>query len=244
MLIRDDGESWTAIGQPAHAWLAGQVARAWNPKLDDDVVLAIEQHDVAWTRWDRRPPLHAAGRRAAAFLEAPAGPRLEIWRHVAERLVTQSPYAALLVSLHATNIHTRYAAPEAWPEAFLAEQRKDQDHLLELLAGEGMTRVRAERDADLLFCLDALSLTLCHGWSARELPAFNGRMIRIDPTAPEEATLDPWPLSVEELTIGLHARRFTERFDDEAVLHEAFDAVPYHRLIWRLRPGRRTRVCG
>jgi len=239
MLIRDDGDSWTAIGQPAHAWLAGQVAQAWAPRLDDDVVLAIEQHDVPWMGWDRRPPLHAEGRRAAAFFEAPAGPRLELWRHAADRLVAQSPYAALVVSLHATNIHTRYAEPSARPEAFLAEQRADQDRLLGLLAREGITRELAEHDADLLFCLDALSLTLCHGWPARELPSFDGRTIRVEPTAPDEATLDPWPLTPNELTVSVHARRFTERFDDEAALHDALDAAVYHRLTWRLRPAER-----
>lgn len=236
MLISDDGDSWTAIGQPAHAWLAGQVARAWNPPLAGDVVLAVEQHDVPWTEWDRRPPLHAEAGRAAAFFEAPAGQRLELWRRVADRLVAQSPYAALLTSLHATNIHTRYAERDKWPGDFLAEQRADQDRVLALLAGDGVTRERAERDADLLFCLDALSLTLCHGWPGRELPPFDGKTIRVDPIAPDEATLDPWPLGTGELTVGLHARRLTQRFDDEIALHEALDAAPYERLTWRLRP--------
>ena len=237
MLIRDDGHSWTAIGQPAHAWLAGQVARAWAGGLDAEVVLAIEQHDVAWTEWDLTPPLHAEAGRAAAFFEAPAARRLEIWTKVTGRLVAQNPYAALLVSLHARNIHTRYAERDQWPTAFLDEQRSDQDHLLARLASGGVTRDRAERDADLLFCLDALSLALCHGWPARDLPAFDGTTIRLEPVGPEEATLEPWPLIAPELEIGLRARRLTERFDDEAQLHRALDATPYHQLTWRLRPA-------
>jgi hypothetical protein len=234
VLIRDDGASWTAITQPAHAHLAGQIARAWAPAPPEDVVLAIEQHDVPWTEWDRTPPLHEG--RPAAFFEAPFAPRLDIWRGVAARLEAQNPYAALLVSLHATNIHTRYLAPDVQPVEFLAAQRRDQDALLAVLPGA--TRQQAERDADLLFAADALSLTLCHGWDARDLPPVGGTVIRLAP-GPDggDATLDPWPLRVPELTVGLHARTLTERFDDEAALHRALAAAPNHRETWRLRPA-------
>lgn len=233
MLIRDDGDSWTAITQPAHAYLAAQIVRVWSPEPPDDVVLGVEQHDVPWVDWDRTPPLHAPARRAAAFFEAPVEPRLDIWRDVATKLEAQSPYAALLVSLHATNIHTRYVAPEHRPEAFLAAQRADQDRLLAVLPDA--TRQQAERDADLLFAVDALSLTLCHGWDARDLPPVDGTTVRVTPVGDGEATLDPWPLVVGELTVSVHARRMTERFDDETAMHRALAATPHHRESWRLR---------
>jgi hypothetical protein len=232
MLIRDDGKSWTAIGQPAHAWLAAQVARHWLPAPSEEVILGVEQHDIAWIDSDRRPPLHAEAGRAAAFFEASAGLRLEIWREAALRLVEQSPYAALLVSLHATNIHTRYRPPED-AEALLARQGEIQG---DLLARTGAERGAADRDADLLFALDAFSLTLCHDWPARELPAVAGVEHRLTPTgAGTTWTLDPWPLDVDELEIGLDARCLTERFDDEAILHAALDATPYECLHFTLR---------
>jgi hypothetical protein len=236
VLIRDDERSWTAITQPAHAYLAGQIAQHWAEPLAGDVVLAVEQHDVAWTEWDRAPSLYAPARRAAAFYEAEMEPRLAAWRHIARRLDAQSPYAALLVSLHATNIHTRYLPEGATPPAeFLAEQRADQDALLAVLADAN--RERAERDADLVFALDALSLVLCHGWDGRELPPIDGTSIRVTPIGDDEATLDPWPLAVAELTIGVSARRLTERFDDEAAMHAALAATANQRLTWRLRPA-------
>jgi hypothetical protein len=232
MLIRDDGDSWTAITQPAHAHLAGQVARHWADPVPAAVALGVEQHDVPWMQWDLAPPLHAPARRAAAFFEAAIEPRLAIWRHAAERLRAQSPYAALLVALHATNIHTRYIDPEHRPLAFLDEQRADQDALLALLPGA--TREQAERDGDLVFALDALSLTLCHGWDARDLPAVDGQTIRVTPVGDDAATLDPWPLSVAELTVDVPARRLTERFDSEPEMQAALAATPYRRLSWRL----------
>ena len=114
MLIRDDGDTWTAIGQPAHAWVAGEIARAWGndrfapPPHREDFCLGAEQHDVGWSQWDLRPPLHPPARRAASFYEAPIRPRMEIWVGAPQRVLAQSPIAALLVSLHGTNIHTRY----------------------------------------------------------------------------------------------------------------------------------------
>jgi uncharacterized protein DUF3891 len=228
MLIRDDGEAWTAITQPAHAYLAGQVARHWAPELPADVVLGVAQHDVAWMAWDREPSLHAPARRAASFIEVPMAPRLEVWRHVARRLEAQSPYAALLVALHATNIHTRYVPEESRPLEFLAQQRADQDALLAVLPDA--TREQAMRDAELVFALDALSLALCHGWDARDLPPLgDGTTIRFTPLDDDRATLDPWPLDVDRVTIGIDARRLRERFDDEAAMRAAMAATPHHR---------------
>lgn len=233
MLVCDDATTWTAITQPAHAHLAAQIARWWDPAPAADVLLGIEQHDVAWTEWDRTPPLHEG--RAASFYEAPAEPRLDIWRGVAARLDAQSPYAALLVSLHATNIHTRYAPPDQRPEEFLDAQRADQDALLAVLPA--CSRAQAQRDADLLFALDALSLALCFGWDARDLPEVDGVTIHVAPGAHDRVVLDPWPLSVRELIVGVGTRTLTERFSDETKLHAALAAEPYGRRLWTLTPA-------
>src|SRR4029077_13106725 len=127
--------------------------------------------------------------------------RLWIWGTVTERLVAQSPYAALLVSLHSTNIHTRYLPEAARPVALLARPRDDQDALLAVLPDA--TREQAERDADIVFALDALSLTLCHGWEGRDLPEVDGVAIRVELTREGQATLDPWPLGVDELEVSV-----------------------------------------
>ena len=155
MLIRDDGDTWTAIGQPAHAWVAGEIARAWGndrfapPPHREDFCLGAEQHDVGWSEWDLRPPLHPPARRAASFYEAPIRPRIEIWVGAPQRVLAQSPIAALLVSLHGTNIHTRYvdarsleADDAGFVNEYLEEQRELQDRLC---AATGISREEAER---------------------------------------------------------------------------------------------------
>src|SRR5262249_51640775 len=63
MLLRKEEGSVTAIPQPSHAWLSGQLARAWGnerfaaPVPKEDVCLAAEQHGIGWLGWERRPAL-------------------------------------------------------------------------------------------------------------------------------------------------------------------------------------------
>ncbi len=245
MLIVDTGETWTAITQPAHAWLAGQLARVWGtdeiapPEPGADVCLGIEQHDVAWADYDLRPPLHAETGRAASFLEAPLRERHLIWHDAPGRVLAQSPWAALLVSLHGTNIHTRYVSVDHLPaeeadivRGYLAGQRALQDRLIALT---GTTRAVAERQAELLFALDALSLSLCHGWPERELPALDGLTVRYLPTDDAAATLDPWPFAAPVVQASLNARTLKARFTDEASLHAALAATPVERRSYTLR---------
>ncbi len=191
MLIRDDGDSWLAMPQPAHALLSGQLARAWGngqfaaPDPYESVCLGAEQHDIAWSDWDLRPPLNPAARRAASFLEAPFDERLAIWDGAPERLLAQDPFAALLVSMHGRNVHTIYLsadflepAQRAAVTAYLEGQAALQDRLIALL---GVRREDVERAAALVLCVDALSLRLCHGWPGGELPAVDGTAISFAP---------------------------------------------------------------
>ena len=245
MLIRDDGDSWVAIPQPAHALLSGEIARVWGnakiaaPERRQDLCLGAEQHDVAWTDWDLRPPLNATSGRAASFYEAPFRERLAIWADAPRRVLAQSPYAALIVSLHGTNIHTIYidASSLPPPEAALVCDYLDGQHALQeqLLAALGVDREHATRAGELVFCLDAISLCLCHDWPERELPPVDGIAMTYSPAGPGEATLDPWPLSVDRLPMHLFGRRLTARFSDERTLHAALAEAPLERFDMLLR---------
>jgi hypothetical protein len=139
------------------------------------------------------------------------------------------------VSLHGTNIHTRFGPPDAAVQPLLDGLREEQDDLLARLPGS--SRAQAERDADLLFALDALSLVLCHGWPARDLPPVDGTTIRVAQLGDGHATLDPWPLAVPEARFTVPVRCFSQRFEDEAALHAALAAAPYEHLDLRLTPA-------
>src|SRR5215211_2613345 len=122
MLVRSDG---LLIGQPAHAWVSGQLARAWGneafppPVPREPFCLAAEQHDVGWADADLEPIAGADGR-PLSFARIPRPAHVAIWRGAARRMLAQSRYAALLVSLHGTSLYERVDADSAPPEVAAA----------------------------------------------------------------------------------------------------------------------------
>src|SRR5918996_2543798 len=106
MLLRPDNEDAViAIGQPAHAWLSGQLARAWgNERFGavepfEEVCLGAEQHDIGMAAWERAPTLNPQTGLPHSFMELGLEAHLEMWSSAAGLVVSQSRYAALLVSM-------------------------------------------------------------------------------------------------------------------------------------------------
>jgi Protein of unknown function (DUF3891) len=75
MLYREDPAGIIVIGQPAHAWIAGQLA--WgNEHVGtvapwEEVCLTVEQHDMAYALWERAPTLNPQTGRPYSFLDMP-----------------------------------------------------------------------------------------------------------------------------------------------------------------------------
>ena len=266
MLVRRDS---LVIGQPAHAWLSGQLARRWGnaafppPAPREPVCLAAEQHDVGWSHADLAPPLGDDGR-PLAFVAIPRPMHVAIWRDAPRRLLAQSRYAALLVSLHGTSLYERID-PDAYPPELAAEIRDyvtDQRRLQRRLAA-GLDAGEIDRNRRLILALDRLSLALCHGTAAtiEDVPGARGTArIRVEatgdgaaaspPTAParddhavppdaatERFVLSPWPFTAAGVVVGCEARHLPGAFADAAALEAALAAAPWHALRWELNPG-------
>src|SRR6516165_8516140 len=99
MLVRVEDQGALAIGQLSHAWLSGQLARAWgNQRFDrpdpfEEVVLGAEQHDIGWALVDADPRWSAETRLPANFLQTSVEEHLAIWRGAPNRLASQSLHA-------------------------------------------------------------------------------------------------------------------------------------------------------
>jgi hypothetical protein len=242
VLLRPDGDAVLAITQPAHAWVSGQLARAWgNGRFGvirpwEEVCLAAEQHDVGMTDWELAPTLNPETGLPHSFMEMGLDTHLGLWSSAAHRVSPQSRYAALLVSLHGTALYERRDLARLGPEeadrvrAFLAEQRALQDELRPPEA----TDDEVARNQRLVWTWDSLSLGLLLGWTPYELRAVPTAGEPVDVTVSDD-TLDPWPFATEEVTVRAEARRLAGRYDDEAAMRSALTRAPVITLEQVLR---------
>lgn len=260
MLLRRDPEGQIAIGQPSHAWISGQLARAWgNARFGalepyEEVCLAAEQHDIGMARWDLRPTLNPETGLPHSFTQMPLPVHLELWRAAPRRLLRQSRYAALLVSLHGTRLYERRDLSQLPPDeaelvrAFLEEHRQLQQRLLGSLRRDPATRLAAipelvARNSRLISTWDSLSLALCLDWApytARDVPGAGGP-IDVSLGAgrrPRELILEPWPFGPESLTARCEGQRVVGRFETEEALHRALASAPWETLEFTLVPDR------
>ena len=258
MVLRRDGDAVIAIGQPAHAWLSGQLARTWgNERFGavepwEEVCLGAEQHDIGMATWDQQPTLNPENGLPRSFMELELETHLAMWSAAAPLVVPQSRYAALLVSLHGTALYERRdlgrldARDADRVRAFLAEQGQLQDALLAALRADPQSAAAAaeavvRRNRRLVWTWDSLSLGLLLDWAPYRLEAV--------PTADGEVdvevvigdagvvTLDPWPFAGPHLTVRCEGRRLVGRFDDEPAMRAAFAAAPWTTLEFELAAG-------
>src|SRR5271154_3730089 len=110
MLFRDQPSGALAISQPTHAWISGQILRAWDVHLSETLQLAAEQHDIGWIDWETKPTFNPETGRPHLFREIGASTHAPMWTKGVERaLGAWGAHVALLVSRHGGVIYRRYA---------------------------------------------------------------------------------------------------------------------------------------
>ncbi len=258
MLYREDPAGLIVIGQPSHAWVSGQLARAWgNDDVGtvapwEEVCLAAEQHDLAHALWERSPALNPQTGRPYSFLDMPANMRLALVSSASALLLAQSRYAALLVSLHFTGLYERYDLQRASGEErqamrdFLAREDAFQQHLLVTLRDDPSyasyaTPEIVARNRHLLSTWDGLSLALCFGLQPEKsflrVPTRSGEttltVTRVgdDPTC---GMVAPWPFHEDTVTLRCEGRRLPETFPDEEAMRTALAHAPWVTITLQL----------
>lgn len=218
MLVRPDGDSALCIGQASHAWISGQMARAWAEPFEphEEVCLAAEQHDVGMAEWDLAPSLNSETGLPHSFTEMPFEVHSGLWLEAPKRLVTASVYAAALVSLHGTRLY-ELREPTPAVDEYLRRQE-------EFRAGLGFARDDLEPASTLVWIWDYLSLAALLGWEG-EVEGYRVDGLRVT----------PWPFRLPTLTVRCEARRLPERYSDEAALHAALASTEPETLEIVLR---------
>ena len=248
MVLRREGDAVLAIGQPSHAWLSGQLARAWgNERFGpleprEEVCLAAEQHDAGMAAWDAAPALNPATGLPYSFVEMPVETHVGLWSRAWEVVLPQSRYAALLVSMHGTALYamrdlSKLGEREAGlVRAYLAGQREVQERLRASLDDASAV----DRNQRLIWTWDAFSLALCLDWAPhtlRAVPAAGGAAVDVEltPAGERAVRVDPWPFdAAERLRVRTEGRRLDGPFDDQGDLHAALRDAPWVTLDFEL----------
>jgi hypothetical protein len=256
MLLREDHGGVLAIGQTSHAWISGQLARAWGnerfpaPEPREEVCLAAEQHDIGMAAWDLDPAFDPDTGLPYSFMEMPLSAHLGLWSAAPRQLLSQSRYAALLVSMHGARLYRRRdlgALEEEQAAAvreYLAAQERFQRRLVESLAAEPRTALSVEESAvadnsQLIWAWDFLSLAICLDWAPRpapKVPGAGGRVKLALSSAGGERrlALDPWPFEVDRLSVHCDARRLPDRFQSEEQMRAGLEAAPWETVEFEL----------
>jgi hypothetical protein len=260
MVIHEEEDGVVAVGQPSHAWLSGQLARAWgNGRFGavwpwEEVCLAAEQHDVGMAEWDVEPELDPASGHPRSFMAMALETHLELWSAAPGRVRTQSRYAALLVCMHGAALYEQRDLAALAPEraglvrSYLDRQRTLAGELLAELRSDPHTAAAAAadvvaRNARLVWTWDSLSLALLLDWAPHEVEqvptAGDPVTLRVrDATgAPGRLVLEPWPFSAERVIVHCEGRRLDDRFDDEEAMQAALARAPWTTLRYELVPG-------
>ncbi len=245
MLVRLDDDGALVIGQLSHAWLSGQLARAWgNERFGtveprEEIVLGAEQHDIGWAQFDLQPRFNPETGLPRSFLEMTVDDHLKIWRGAPDRLLSQSHYAALVVSLHGRSLSElrTQGGPE---QAAALRQHIDEESARQakLRATLGISAAQVQRTRRQMWTWDGLSLALCNAWrpfTARDVPTADGLAdVELRDNEDGTSTLDPWPFATERVYVRCEARRLDTRYVDETAMRGALEQAKPVTLTFAL----------
>jgi hypothetical protein len=250
MLFRDQpSQPSLAISQPAHAWISGQLLRAWDESFAEPLLLAAEQHDIGWMDWEIAPSFDPQTGRPHLFRDVGAAVHAPMWAKGVQRaLGAWGSHVALLVSRHGGVIYRRYIDRHRVTEAdavaaqgFLQSQAPIEERWAR---GLGLDAAMLKRESALVAVVDTLSLVLCGELKAPlelEAPDRHGELKTLRlverPLHPFDYILSPWPFRAPVVTVEGEARPLPAegRLADEAAMRAWLDAPQRTAFHARLR---------
>lgn len=261
MLHRKHSGELICITQPTHAWVAGQLARAWgNDRFGsfapwEEVCLGAEQHDIGWHRWEGAPTLNPTTGYPHSFTELPTAVSVDIWTRVKEVVTPCGRYSTLLISLHGTGLFQRYTSWQRSTSAtqlveqYLSQEEVFQLDLVNVLESDPyyesyITPTAIARNRQLVATWDTLSLMLCMGihepQQIEQVPTATGEtnlvLAPIDDN-PTRIAVAPWAFRSEEVTLVFEGRILRQPFVSEEAMREALRTADWVTIATTLTPA-------
>lgn len=239
-----------AIAQQAHAWMCGQLARAWgNERFGavepaEEVCLAAEQHEGGMALWDLEPELDPDTGAARTVRAMDLDVHLPLRFESSRRLTSQSRYAALLATLHHVSFYDRPPAHGKLKRAGrqiagYLDRCADLERSLRATVDAGEAEI--ERNWRIVRAIDGLShdLLLERVPCTREnVPVAGGALV---PLAIEKRdgryAVDPWPFAADRVVARCEGRLLAGGFTEEEAMRAALREAPWVDLAYELTPG-------
>ncbi len=260
MIVREVGDGrLLCIHQTTHALMAGQFCRFWGngefapPRPYAPVMMAIGQHDNGWVEWELAPRLRPDGFPMDFITYTDQAEKTHLWQRGIERVWAQHPYAALIISRHASILYEKFQSQGAYDVAndrevsrFLADQRALLEKAHRILGADPefvllLQPEVIETDTRLLQFGDHASLQVSIPWAAQttlsDCPLdYSGATTEIVMRFDDERIFfDPWPYSVDHFEVSMEGYLVEQtHFASEAAYQQALADAPFYRKIWRV----------
>lgn len=235
IVVDDEADAWLLITQPDHAWFSAELLSLFrtgglpeHPRRAE-LLFAVREHDNGWRetdaapRWNRRWKEDAG--RPHDFLTLPREERIELWQRGTARYAGEHPYAALLITRHALQLHQGRRDQDGW-QPFL----EYLDELHQGLAREVGTEGE-EEDYRWVDLADLLSLGVCNRWR-EPFGRYGFEAVFRDGTL----HLDPFPLA-GSTAFRIPCRRIPRRaYRGDADLGGELAAARWEELSVRVAP--------
>lgn len=239
MIVREEDGGWTLVRQMDHSAHCAKLSLAWRagPYGEASVSQALEYaagyHDLGWTEIDKQPEIDADGR-PLNFTKIDEVRHTEFYSGAVRTIAKTDPYAAYLVSLHASGLYSRRYAwaglkPVDWTSigphgrALLAGERRFRTDLFKSATPVQLEFEAAWRNYMLLETFDFLSLLTCFGVDSQgcgPVPTFEGRweQLSVRRLSDWEVALTPFPFPGDRLEVEIeciHLRAASFQSDEE-----------------------------
>ncbi|HEX9736351.1 MAG TPA: DUF3891 family protein [Thermoanaerobaculia bacterium] len=192
MIVSSHDGRLRCVTQSDHAHLAADLLSIWvtdglpeHPRRRE-LLLAAREHDNGWQEADSAPFHDPETGRPHDFMTLPSAERRRIWLRGPRRHAGREPYASLLITRHALELHRDRAGDPEWAEVFAVWRSLEE----ELHAATGAGASTLADDYRWIDLTDVLSLTACGGLDRPvERHGFRGE------AAGGVLAIDPFPLA-------------------------------------------------
>lgn len=163
MIIRETENHFICIEQDHHAHLAKEVIKQWkdillkNEPLKEDVLYAVEQHDVGWHAFDKQPLWNDVTNAPYTFIDLPLLIKTILYTKGVDDVEKRNPYAASLCSAHYTKFLQKYDIKEV--KQYIDQEQLRRKSILQNFPE--VDEVTFNKHLAFLQLADNMSLFLC-----------------------------------------------------------------------------------